>query len=225
MANQNPTPKKRLHLEDIVRQIESVQTAIQAGATGLAYNSESLANQLQAAAQAMNQFTGQQAELTRTELQAAVQLLHSDMQTDIDETRRIQQDAANQLSSATTRIENHINQRFDNTDSLIERWGNRILGAVGGEEFPVASIVMMFISLIAGIISGIAMGKAFAKITTKVIGENGEIIMKAGKAVETLKYEKLECVMIGICAGTLAAILIWLAYKAVVKIITPARDH
>ena len=124
MANQNPTPRKRLHLEDIVRQIESVQTAIQAGATGLAYNSESLANQLQAAAQAMNQFTGQQAELTRTELQAAVQLLHSDMQTDIDETRRIQEDGHKKRLEDQKRLE-IIKQDFNSKYHMPNKKENR----------------------------------------------------------------------------------------------------
>lgn len=224
MATKNQN-RKTLHLEDIIEQIERVQTAIAAGATGLAYNSESLANQLQAAAQAMNQFTGQQAELTRTEIQAAVQLLHGDMQTDISETRRIQQDAANQLNSASTRLENLINSQFANTNSLIDRWGNRILSAVGGEEFPVASIVMIFVSMIAGIISGIAVGKSFARITTKLYDANGGIVMKAGKAVETVKYEGLEVAIIGICTGIVTAIVIYLIYKAIAKIISTARNN
>jgi|GEM_PF-2169037 hypothetical protein len=213
------------NLNDVLAKIEAVQTAIQASAQGSTYNSESLANQLASAAQAVSQLNGQSAEAIRTELASAVTLLRSDSQASIDETRRIQQDAADHLDNAVNGLTNLINRRFDNTDSLIEGWGHRILAAIGGDEFPITSIIMIFVSLIAGIISGIAMGKAFAKITTKVIGENGEIIMKAGKAVETLKYEKLECVMIGICAGTLAAILLWLAYKAVAKIITTARDH
>lgn len=221
---------KKYYLIDVLNDIERIRNELEAAVSGLSFNCESLASEIQAAAAALTSFTGSQVEGVRTELQAAAQAL-----TDANLTiQQRQEEALNRIDSATSSLADLINRRHDQTDALINRRADhtdglitdgfrRLFATIGGVEYPIASVIMLFVSIIGGIVGGFRIKAAFAAITKPLYDSNGAIVMKNGIPVEISEYSSVEYIFIGILGAFFVATAIWLIYQAVLMVIRIVR--